>query len=57
MKKVHQILSLADIQPDDAFYDLGCGDGRSIVMAARKFRVKAVGIEINLIPTVTISAF
>lgn len=49
MKKVRQMLSAADIQPDEVIYDLGCGDGRFIVKAARKFDAKAVGIEINLL--------
>lgn len=49
MKKVRQMLSLADIQPDEVLYDLGCGDGRFIVTAARRFDAKAVGIEINLL--------
>ena len=48
MKKVREMLSLADIQPDEIFYDLGCGDGRIIVTAARRFEAKAVGVEINL---------
>ncbi|MFX0031390.1 MAG: SAM-dependent methyltransferase [Candidatus Hermodarchaeota archaeon] len=46
-KKVRQMLSLVDIQPDEVLYDLGCGDGRFIITAARKFGAKAVGIEIN----------
>ena len=48
MKKVREMLSLADIQPDEILYDLGCGDGRIIVTAARRFEAKAVGVEINL---------
>jgi predicted RNA methylase len=48
MKKVRQMLSLADIHPQETLYDLGCGDGRFIINAARKFGVKAVGIELNL---------
>ncbi|MFX1489349.1 MAG: SAM-dependent methyltransferase [Promethearchaeota archaeon] len=47
MKKVRQMLSLANIQPDEILYDLGCGDGRFIIRAARKFKAKAIGIEIN----------
>ncbi|MFX0022481.1 MAG: SAM-dependent methyltransferase [Candidatus Hermodarchaeota archaeon] len=47
MKKVRQMLSLADIQPEEVLYDLGCGDGRFIIHAARKYKVKAVGIELN----------
>ena len=49
MKKVRKMLSLLNIQPDEVIYDLGCGDGRFIVTAARRFDAKAVGIEINLL--------
>lgn len=49
MKKLRRMLTLAKIQPDEVVYDLGCGDGRFIVMAARKFKAKAVGIEINFL--------
>jgi len=49
MKKVRKMLSLADLQPDEVVYDLGCGDGRFIVTAARRFDAKAVGIEINIL--------
>jgi predicted RNA methylase len=49
MKKVRQMLSVIDIQPDELIYDLGCGDGRFIVSAVRKYSAKAVGIEINLL--------
>ena len=49
MKKLREMLSLAEIEPGEVVYDLGCGDGRIIVSAARKFQAKAVGIEINLI--------
>ncbi|NHJ06193.1 MAG: SAM-dependent methyltransferase [Candidatus Heimdallarchaeota archaeon] len=48
MKKVQKMLTLANIQPGELIYDLGCGDGRIIVMAARKFNARAVGIEIDL---------
>ena len=47
MKKVRKMLEMADLQPDEILYDLGCGDGRIIVMAARKFGAKAVGVEIG----------
>ncbi|MFW9879963.1 MAG: SAM-dependent methyltransferase, partial [Candidatus Thorarchaeota archaeon] len=47
MRKVRVMLSLANIQPDEILYDLGCGDGRFIIWAARKFKAKAIGIEIN----------
>jgi len=43
------MLTLANVQPGETVYDLGCGDGRVLIMAARKFKAKAVGIEIGLI--------
>ena len=47
MKKVEKMLTLANLQPDELIYDLGCGDGRIIVMAARKFGARAIGVEID----------
>ncbi len=41
------IMRLANIRPDDIFYDLGCGDGRIVVKAAKEGVKKAVCIEIN----------
>ena len=47
MSTVNRMLSVADVGPDDLIYDLGCGDGRIIVAAARHFGARAVGIEID----------
>ena len=44
---VHQMMELAEVGQDDTVYDLGCGDGRILVIAARKYGAKAVGIEIE----------
>jgi len=44
---VHQMLSLAQIRRGETIYDLGAGDGRILVEAARKFGAKVVGIEID----------
>jgi predicted RNA methylase len=44
---VDRMLELAEIRPDDVVYDLGCGDGRIVIAAAKKYGVKAVGIEID----------
>jgi SAM-dependent methyltransferase len=46
-KMVHRMLNLAEVGPDDIVYDLGCGDGRTLVIAARKYGARAVGIEID----------
>jgi len=38
---------LAKVGKDDIIYDLGCGDGEALDVAARKFGAKGVGIEID----------
>ncbi len=35
------------MHPGDVIYDLGCGDGRIVVTAAKQFGVRGVGIDIN----------
>jgi len=40
-------LRLADVGPNDVFFDLGCGDGNVVLTAARKFGARAVGVDIN----------
>jgi SAM-dependent methyltransferase len=47
MRAVHKLLTLAEVGPNDVVYDLGCGDGRVIIAAARRFGARAVGIEIH----------
>ncbi len=44
---VDKMLEMAEIKPSDVVYDLGCGDGRIVVAAAKKYGVKAVGFDIN----------
>ncbi|MCK5793442.1 MAG: class I SAM-dependent methyltransferase [Anaerolineales bacterium] len=46
-KMVHKMLDLADLKPDELVYDLGSGDGRIAVIAARKYQARVVGIELN----------
>jgi uncharacterized protein (TIGR03000 family) len=46
-KAVEALLDLARLKPDDVLWDLGCGDGRIPVTAARKFGIKAHGFEID----------
>jgi predicted RNA methylase len=41
------MLKMAEVGPDDLVYDLGCGDGRMIVTATRRYGSRAVGIEID----------
>lgn len=44
---VEALLNLAHVQADDVLWDLGCGDGRIPVTAARKFGIAARGFEID----------
>ncbi|MCK5566608.1 MAG: class I SAM-dependent methyltransferase [Actinomycetia bacterium] len=46
-KIIRKMLKLAGIKPGDIVYDLGSGDGRMIIEAARSFGATAVGIEID----------
>jgi cyclopropane fatty-acyl-phospholipid synthase-like methyltransferase len=41
------MLELADIQKGDVLYDIGSGDGRILIMAAKKFDIKTFGIEVD----------
>ena len=45
--RIHQALNLAHISPGEILYDLGAGDGRVLIMAAREFGARAIGIEIS----------
>ena len=40
------MLEMAQVTKDDLVYDLGCGDGRIVVTAAKKYGCKAVGFDI-----------
>jgi predicted RNA methylase len=44
---VDQMLTIAQVRPGEMVYDLGCGDGRIVIAAARQFKARAVGIEIR----------
>ena len=44
---VKEMLRLAAIKPGDLLYDLGCGDGRIVIAAAKIYGIQAVGIDID----------
>lgn len=44
---VERMLRLAALKPGDLLYDLGSGDGRVAIAAAKKFGIRAVGFEID----------
>ena len=47
MQIVNRMMELAEVNPDDVVYDLGCGDGRIILTAGLRYHARAVGIEID----------
>ncbi len=47
MRVVEKMLEMAELRPGDVLYDLGCGDGRIVVTAARKYGIRAVGFDID----------
>ena len=44
---VEDMLRLAEVKQGDVLYDLGSGDGRIPIAAARKYGIRAVGIDID----------
>jgi hypothetical protein len=47
MVVVEKMLELGGIDKDDVLFDLGCGDGRIVITAAKKFGTRGVGIDID----------
>jgi len=45
MKVVKRMLELADVKEGDVVIDLGSGDGRIIMTAAKEYKARAIGIE------------
>jgi len=41
------MLALADLRAGEVFFDLGAGDGRTVIMAAKDFGARAVGVELR----------
>lgn len=46
-RAVEEMLKLAAVKSSDILYDLGCGDGRIVITAAKKYGSHGVGIDIN----------
>ena len=44
---VKRMLTLAELKPNEILYDLGAGDGRTLIIAAQEFGARAVGIELR----------
>ncbi|MGO9095393.1 MAG: methyltransferase domain-containing protein [Bryobacteraceae bacterium] len=44
---VERMLEAAEVKPGETVFDLGCGDGRILIAAARDFKAKGVGVELS----------
>lgn len=53
-ERIRKALNLANLRPDETLYDLGAGDGRVLLIAARDFGANAVGIEVGPVQCVWI---
>ena len=47
MPVVQHMLTMAGLKPGEVLFDLGSGDGRTVIMAAKTFGARAVGIEMR----------
>ena len=41
------MLALSELKAGEIFFDLGAGDGRTVIMAAKEFGARAVGVELR----------
>jgi len=46
-KLIEAALRAAELKKDDLVVDLGCGDGRALIIATQKFEARGVGVEIS----------
>lgn len=44
---IEKMFAMAKVKKGDVVFDLGCGDGRIVAMAAKKFGTRGVGIDLN----------
>lgn len=44
---IDRMLAVADLAPTDVLYDLGCGDGRIVILASERYGVRGVGVDID----------
>jgi len=47
MYVVHKMIEAAEIKKGDILYDMGSGDGRIVIEAAKKYGIRGVGIDLN----------
>jgi len=44
---IPKMLTLASVKPDETVFDLGSGDGRMVIAAAKDFHARVVGVEVR----------
>lgn len=44
---IRRLLTMAELKPGEVFVDLGAGDGRPVIIAAKEFGAFAIGIELR----------
>jgi cyclopropane fatty-acyl-phospholipid synthase-like methyltransferase len=47
MHVVHKMLEVAEIKNGDILYDMGSGDGRVVIEAAKKYGIRGIGVDLN----------
>ncbi len=47
MEVVERMLAMAELSPRDVLYDIGCGDGRIVILAAKKYGARGLGVDID----------
>ena len=45
---IYTMLTMSEVKPGEIVYDLGSGDGRVLIAAARRFDARAVGVEMDV---------
>jgi len=44
---IQHMLKIAELKPGEVLFDLGAGDGRTVIMAAKTFGARGVGVELR----------
>jgi len=47
-KDIERFLNFIQMKPGEKFYELGCGDARLAIAAAKKYGVNSVGVELSI---------
>lgn len=49
-RDLKRMIDLAEIKPGEKVVDLGCGDGRLVILAAGQYQAQVLGYEISILP-------